>query len=42
MQVKFENLLEVAAQWHDKGIGAAVATVIETWGSAPRLSLIHI
>ena len=36
MQFKFENLLEVAAQWHEKGIGAAVATVIETWGSAPR------
>ena len=36
MQFKFENLLEVALQWHEKGIGAAVATVIETWGSAPR------
>ena len=36
MQFKFENLLEVALQWREKGIGAAVATVIETWGSAPR------
>ncbi len=36
MQLKFDNLLEVAAQWHEKGIGAVIATVVETWGSAPR------
>ena len=36
MQSKFDNLLEVASQWHEKGIGAVIATVIETWGSAPR------
>ncbi len=36
MQSKFDNLLKVAAQWHDKGSGAVIATVIETWGSAPR------
>ena len=35
MQSKFDNLLQVAAQWHEKGVGAAIATVIETWGSAP-------
>ena len=35
MQSKFDNLLQVAAQWHEKGIGAAIATVVETWGSAP-------
>jgi xanthine dehydrogenase accessory factor len=26
----------VAIQWHEKGIGAVIATVVETWGSAPR------
>ena len=36
MQSKFDNLLQVASQWHRKGIGAVIATVIETWGSAPR------
>ncbi len=36
MQLEFDNLLQVAAQWHEKGIGAAIATVVETWGSAPR------
>ena len=32
MQSKFINLLQVASQWHEKGIGAAIATVVETWG----------
>ena len=36
MQSKFDNLLQIASQWHEKGIGAVIATVIETWGSAPR------
>ena len=36
MQSEFDNLLQVASQWHKKGIGAVIATVIETWGSAPR------
>lgn len=27
---------ELALDWHRKGRGAAVATVVETWGSAPR------
>ncbi len=36
MQSKSDNLLKVAAQWHEKGSGAVIATVIETWGSAPR------
>ena len=36
MQSKFDNLLAVAAQWHEKGIGVVIATVVETWGSAPR------
>jgi xanthine dehydrogenase accessory factor len=36
MQAKFDNLLQVAIQWHERGIGAVIATVVETWGSAPR------
>ncbi len=36
MQSKSDNLLQVASQWHEKGIGAVIATVVETWGSAPR------
>ena len=36
MRSKFDNLLQVAIQWHEKGIGAVIATVVETWGSAPR------
>lgn len=31
-----EDSLETALAWHHAGRGAAVATVIETWGSAPR------
>ncbi len=27
---------ETALDWHRAGIGAALATVVETWGSAPR------
>ncbi len=27
---------EAALQWHRDGTGAALATVVETWGSAPR------
>ena len=36
MNLKFDNVLHFAVDWHEKGMGAAVATVIETWGSAPR------
>jgi xanthine/CO dehydrogenase XdhC/CoxF family maturation factor len=28
--------LIIAEQWHAAGRGVAIATVIETWGSAPR------
>ncbi|KEJ97850.1 xanthine dehydrogenase accessory factor [Pseudosulfitobacter pseudonitzschiae] len=32
----FENAPELALDWHRAGRGAALATVVETWGSAPR------
>ena len=32
----FENIPEQALDWHRAGKGAALATVIQTWGSAPR------
>lgn len=32
----FDNIPEQALDWHRAGKGAALATVIETWGSAPR------
>lgn len=31
-----ENMPELALDWHRAGRGAVLATVIETWGSAPR------
>lgn len=33
---QFDNIPEIALGWHSAGKGAALATVIETWGSAPR------
>ena len=33
---RFDNIPEVALAWHREGIGAVLATVVETWGSAPR------
>ena len=32
----FEDIPETALAWHRAGKGAALATVVETWGSAPR------
>ena len=32
----FDDIPEIALGWHRDGIGAALATVVETWGSAPR------
>ncbi len=32
----FENAPEQALAWHKAGRGAVLATVVETWGSAPR------
>ena len=31
-----DDIPEVALDWHRQGRGAALATVVETWGSAPR------
>jgi xanthine dehydrogenase accessory factor len=33
---RFENAPELALEWHQAGRGAALATVVQTWGSAPR------
>ena len=33
---RFDNSPETALRWYRAGKGAAVATVVETWGSAPR------
>lgn len=33
---RFDNIPEKALEWHRAGKGAALATVVETWGSAPR------
>jgi len=31
-----DRIPETALAWHRAGRGAAIATVVETWGSAPR------
>jgi xanthine/CO dehydrogenase XdhC/CoxF family maturation factor len=33
---KTEDPLRAAATWRDAGLGVALATVVRTWGSAPR------
>ncbi|WP_417727985.1 XdhC family protein [Roseovarius sp.] len=33
---RFDNIPETALAWYRAGKGAALATVVETWGSAPR------
>jgi xanthine dehydrogenase accessory factor len=33
---RFDNIPETALAWHTEGKGAVLATVVETWGSAPR------
>jgi xanthine dehydrogenase accessory factor len=32
----YDRTLETALAWHQAGKGAALATVVETWGSSPR------
>ena len=34
--IKPEDILGIAAAWHDEGERTAIATVVDTWGSAPR------
>ncbi len=36
MQHSFDSIPETALAWHQAGEGAILATVVETWGSAPR------
>lgn len=33
---RFDAIPEIALDWFDQGRGAALATVVQTWGSAPR------
>lgn len=33
---RFDDIPETALRWYREGRGAALATVVETWGSAPR------
>ncbi|OWU84768.1 XdhC/CoxI family protein [Oceanicola sp. 22II-s10i] len=33
---RFDDIPEIALDWHRAGKGAVIATVVETWGSAPR------
>lgn len=33
---ELDDVLGIAVRWRDTGRGVAMATVIETWGSAPR------
>src|SRR6266480_4052859 len=36
MLARDEDILRAAEEWREKGRNVALATVIETWGSAPR------
>ncbi|MFG1480664.1 XdhC family protein [Xanthobacter sp. V4C-4] len=36
MVVCEDDVLEAAERWRREGRGVAIATVLETWGSAPR------
>ncbi|MFU8880919.1 MAG: XdhC family protein [Rhodobacterales bacterium] len=36
MTDRYDRIPEIALGWHRDGRGAALATVVETWGSAPR------
>ena len=37
-----EDLLALAARWHEAGERVAIATVTETWGSSPRPAGSHM
>ncbi len=36
MIAEHDRIPEIALEWHRQGKGAVLATVVETWGSAPR------
>jgi len=36
MLAREEDILKAAEDWRKEGRGVALATVVETWGSAPR------
>ncbi len=36
MLVRDDDILSAAEQWRAEGRSVAIATVVETWGSAPR------
>jgi xanthine/CO dehydrogenase XdhC/CoxF family maturation factor len=36
------DVLKQAAAWSDAGLGVAIATVVSTWGSAPRQAGSHL
>jgi xanthine dehydrogenase accessory factor len=36
MTQSYDQIPEIALDWHRQGKGAVLATVVETWGSAPR------
>lgn len=36
MRADYDSIPEIALAWHRDGRGAVLATVVETWGSAPR------
>jgi xanthine/CO dehydrogenase XdhC/CoxF family maturation factor len=36
MSVREDDVLATAEDWKREGRGVAIATVVETWGSAPR------
>jgi xanthine dehydrogenase accessory factor len=36
MDARYDQIPEIALEWHDAGRGAVLATVVQTWGSAPR------
>ncbi len=36
MTQEFDSIPEIALRWHRAGTGAVLATVVQTWGSAPR------
>lgn len=42
MRARDEDILKAAEDWRREGRGVALATVVETWGSAPRPAGSHL